>query len=142
MRSPLIQALIDEHHYPVLDDDNIDTFLQSHKDVVLFFTENPKHFPESNDVAVILPELISQFDGKLTAAVVAESAERTLHKRFAFNKWPALVFLRQGEYLGVITGVQNWADYIREFEAMLAAEPTRAPSFAIPVVTETSQGCH
>jgi len=131
MRSPHIQALLDKHQYALLTEDNVDAFLQAHDNVVLFFTEHPRHFPESNDVAVVLPQLMVEFGGQLTAAVVAEAAERLLHKRYAFNCWPALVFLRRGEYLGVITGMQNWSDFTCEFERLLAATPGQAPALAL-----------
>jgi hydrogenase-1 operon protein HyaE len=136
MRSPLLQALIDEHQYSLLTEDSVDEFLQAHDDVVLFFSENPQHFPESNDVAVILPQLMAQFGDRLIPGVVAEAAERALHKRYGFNKWPALVFLRRGDYLGVITGMQNWTEFQAEFERILAASPGKAPEFAIPVVAQ------
>lgn len=135
MRSPLIQALVDEYHYMLVTEDNIHEFLQAHENVVLLFTENPQHFPESNDVAVILPELMAQYGGRLTAAVVAGSAERALQKRYGFNRWPALVFLRHGEYLGVITGMQNWSEFGREIERILAITPGKAPLTEIPIIT-------
>ena len=141
MRSPYIQALLDEHQYALLTEDKLDDFLQVHENVVLLFTENPKHFPESNDVAVILPQLMSEFVGRLTAAVIDEAAERPLHKRYAFNRWPALVFLRRGEYLGVIAGMQNWSDFRCEFERLLASTPVQAPAFTLPIVAETTSGC-
>lgn len=141
MRSPLIQNLIDEHRYSLISADNVDGFLQEHEHVVLFFTENPKHFPESNDVAVILPELIKACGGQVVAAVVDESAERALHKRYAFNKWPALVFLRQAEYLGVITGIQNWSEFKAEFERLLAGPTSQPPGFSIPIQVEAAGSC-
>jgi hydrogenase-1 operon protein HyaE len=141
MRSPLIQNLIDEHNCELITEDNVDDFLQQHEHVVLFFTENPKHFPESNDVAVILPELIKAFDGVVVAAVVDESAERALHKRYAFSKWPVLVFLRRSEYLGVITGMQNWSEFKAEFERLLAGPVRQPPSFSIPVEVESAGNC-
>ena len=140
MRSPLIQELIDTHQYTVLTDDNMESFIVSHDDVVLFFTENPKNFPESNDVAVILPEILKQFADRLTPAVVDAELERQLHQRYAFNKWPALVFLRRGEYLGVITGMRDWSEFQYEFERVLSATPGKVPSFTIPVVVEAG-GC-
>ena len=140
MRSPLIQDLIDTHHYTVITQDNIESFTTAHDDVVLFFTEEPKNFPESNDVAVILPELLKAFAGRLTAAVVDTSVERALHQRYAFTKWPALVFLRRGEYLGVITGMRDWSEFQREFDRVLAATPGKAPAFTIPVVADAG-GC-
>jgi hydrogenase-1 operon protein HyaE len=141
-RSPLIQALIDKHHYVLVTEQNIDSFLQSHDEVVLFFTENPNHFPESNDVAVILPEIVKQYQQRLTVAVVDEQSERALQKRYAFNKWPALVFLRRGEYLGAITGMQNWSDFTGEFQRLLAATPGKASALTLPLVIDSTSGCH
>lgn len=141
-RSPLIQALIDKHHYSLVTEQNIDRLLQSHEEVVLFFTGNPKHFPESNDVAVVLPELARQYQQRLTVAVVDEQSEGALQKRYAFNKWPALVFLRRGEYLGVITGMHNWSDFTGEFQRLLAATPGKVSPITIPLVVDSNSGCH
>lgn len=141
MRSPLLQNLINEHQFPLVDVDNIDALLRSHEHVVLFFSENPKHFPESNDVAVILPELIKAFEARIVAGIVDETAERQLHKRYAFNKWPALVFLRRGEYLGVITGMQNWSEFQTEFERLLSGPVSQPPSFGIPIQVNSSNEC-
>lgn len=141
MRSPLIQNLIDVHNCELITEDNVDGFLQQHEHVVLFFTENPKHFPESNDVAVILPELIKTLDGQVVAAVVDENSERALLKRYAFNKWPALVFLRRGEYLGVITGMQNWQEFNSEFKRLLTGPISQPPNFNIPLQVESAGNC-
>ncbi len=134
MPSPLIRSLIERHGIAHLDGDTIDEFLQSHDDVVLFFTENPHQFPESNDVAVVLPELLKAFDGRLTAAVVHRDAERALQKRYGFTAWPALVFLRRGKYLGIITRVQDWNGYLSEIERLLNSAPSQPPAFKIAVV--------
>lgn len=141
MPSPLIDNMIEKYHYPVLESDSADAFIDSSDEVVLFFAENPKQYPESNDVAMILPELVKAFGGRFKAALVAQSAERSLQARYGFGTWPALVFLRRGEYLGVITQVQNWEDYLREIQRLLDAEPSKPPGFKIPVVSETTQGC-
>jgi hydrogenase-1 operon protein HyaE len=138
MRSPLIQNLIDNHSYELITEDNVDDFVQQHEHVVLFFTENPKQFPESNDVAVILPELIKTCGGQVIVGVVDESAERALSKRYAFNKWPALVFLRRGEYLGVITGMQNWQEFNSEFNRILTGPVSQPPNFNIPLQVESA----
>jgi hydrogenase-1 operon protein HyaE len=134
--------MIERYAYPVLDEGNFDDFLSSHHEVVLFFAENPKQFPESDDVAMILPELVKAFEGRLQAALISRKAERRLQSRYGFNTWPALVFLRDGEYLGVINQVQNWDDYLREIQRVLDSEPARTLNFKIPVISESSQGCH
>ena len=92
-------------------------------------------------MAMILPELVKAFGGLFKAALVAQSAERTLQARYGFRTWPALVFLRRSEYLGVITQVQNWEDYLRGIQRLLDSEPMQAPGFKIPVVSEPAHGC-
>lgn len=134
MPSPLIREMIEQHGYPLVDTDNVDAFLQAREDVVLFFTENPLHFPESDDVAVILPELMRAFAGRLEAAVVASRTERELWRRYNFSGWPSLVFLRRGQYLGAITRVQDWQVYIEKIEALLAGEPATPPAVEVPLV--------
>lgn len=141
MRSPLIQALIDKHHYTLVTTENVDDFSRSHREVLLFFTENPSHFPESNDVAVILPELAKQHNDTLAIAVVDEQSERIMQQRYAFKKWPALVFLRQGEYLGAITGMQTWSDFTLEFQRVLASTPVKTTTQQLPIIQDSNGVC-
>ena len=141
MPSALIDNMVEQHGYPVLDAESAERFIHAHHEVVLFFAENPTQYPESNDVAMILPELVKAFGGRFQAALVGQSAERSLQARYGFGTWPALVFLRGGEYLGVITQVQNWEDYLQEIQRLLDSETTRQPGFKIPVVSEAAHGC-
>lgn len=141
MPSPLINRLVDELGYPRLDSGNFEDFIRSTDYSVLFFTEEPKRFPESNDVAVILPELVKQFP-QLTPAVIAPEYEKALQGRYNFNVWPALVFLKGGRYLAAITKVQNWDVYMAEIDSILKLEPRRDPGIGIPVVMNpTTPAC-
>ena len=133
MPSPLVQRLTDELGYAGVDEDNFDAFIESTPLCVLFFTDQPKQFPESNDVAVILPELIKAFPA-LTPAVVSTSHERTLRGRYNFRAWPALVFLKEGKYLGDITKVRNWDEYTALIPDILARKPQPDPGIGTPVV--------
>jgi hydrogenase-1 operon protein HyaE len=134
MYTPLIEEMIEKHGYPVLTEESLESFQKEHKDVVLFFTENANNYPESNDVAVILPEILKKFEGKLTAAVISRESERPLQRKYRFKGDPALVFLRNGEYVGAITKVRDWLEYIDEFKAMLAKEPSAPPAFDLDKV--------
>lgn len=139
MYHPLIQKLIDERGYPEITPENHDDFVQQPGISVLFFAGDPKQHRESTDVAIILPELIQAFDGGLKPGVVAGFPKigRELQRLYGFNAWPALVFLKNGGYLGVITRVQNWAEYLETIAELITRQPSRAPGFKIPVVTET-----
>ncbi|MEZ5537511.1 MAG: hydrogenase-1 expression HyaE [Thiolinea sp.] len=134
MTSPLIERLISDHQYPQLSTVNLQDFLQTHEYSVLFFSEDPKRFPESNDVAVVLPELIKAFP-QLQAGVIDRQDEKKLQSQFGFMSWPALVFMHKEQYLGTLTGIKDWSDYLTDIPRILASEPTRPPSVGIPVVS-------
>jgi hydrogenase-1 operon protein HyaE len=129
MYTTSLSRLQTQHGMPLLDADNYDQFVYGHDTVVLFFCNDPSLFPESHDVAVILPELIQVFCNQLQGAVVDRSIERELQARFHFTSWPALVFLRGGDYLGVITGIKDWQEFGQEFARILALEPRQPPKF-------------
>lgn len=129
MYSPLIENMIETYGYPVVTEEDIDVFLDGNEQVVLFFTENANNYPESNDVAIILPELMKVFGGHLVAAVVHRESERPLQRRYRFRGYPALVFLHNGQYLGAITKVRNWTEYLDEFKDILASDVSEPPAF-------------
>jgi hydrogenase-1 operon protein HyaE len=132
VHAPIIQNMIDTYAYPVVGLDTLDDFISANPYVVLFFSELMKPVPEAADVAVILPELQEAFAGRFVVAVVAWEAQRDLQRRFRFTKYPSLVFLREGEYLGAISGVLDWADYLADVDRILAAEPSEPPPFVLP----------
>ncbi len=134
----LIDRLTEQLGYPLLDQSSFDEFIQDQPYSVLFFTEDPARFPESLDVAVILPELLKQFP-QLTPAVISREAERSLQGRYNFTVWPTLVLLKEGRYLGAISKVQDWDLYLRDIESLLQREPTRNPGIGIPVVVNPQQ---
>lgn len=136
MSSTLLERLAGKLERAPLDVAGHDAFVAESGECVLFFTEDPKRFPESNDVAVILPELMKAFAGRFRAAVVGREAEKTLQQRYGFSTWPSLVFLRDGAYLGALSGVRNWGEFVQEIAAILARAPERPPSIGVAVVAE------
>lgn len=133
MPSVLINNMIEQYGYPRLDLESFDDYINNQEECVLFFTEDPARFPESNDVAMILPELVNEYGSRFAAAVIEPGAQRELQTRYGFNEWPALVFLRNGKYLGTITRVRDWIDYLKMINDILTSEPGIAPGFAVPV---------
>jgi len=123
-RHPLIERLVTQLGMPEVCAGNADAFLAAPGDAVLFFTENPAQHPETLDVAVILPEIVAAFRGRLRAAVVSRDSERELQQRFGFARWPALVFARGGEYVGAITSIRDWDFYLARVQELLDS-PTR-----------------
>ena len=137
MGHPLIDRLVNELGYALVTPENHDAFVAEPGMNVLFFPGDPKTVRDATDVAVVLPELIQVFDHQLRPGVVTDSRGfgRELQKHYGFAAYPALVFVRGGEYVGAITRIQNWSDYLEEVAELLVAPPRRPPGFSIPVVT-------
>jgi len=121
MNHPLFERLV-TLGYPRLDADNFESRVQAQAFSVLFLSEDPNRFPESLDVAVILPELVKAFP-QLSPALIDRSFERTLQERYGFSVWPALVFLKEGRYLGTLSRILNWQEYLEQIPQILAREP-------------------
>ncbi|MCB1477480.1 MAG: hydrogenase-1 expression HyaE [Tepidamorphaceae bacterium] len=130
--SPLLQSIVEKHGYTVVDEESLAAFAAANEHVVLFFAGDAERLGESNDVAVILPELHAVFRDVLVPAVVSREAERGLQRRYRFNAFPALVFLRDGQYLGTIQRVLDWGDYLREIPEILGRTPSEPPPFKLP----------
>ncbi|HHI71852.1 MAG TPA: hydrogenase-1 expression HyaE [Rhodobacteraceae bacterium] len=132
MFSPLMQQIITREGLPVLSAETLDGFAQDAGDMVLMVGGDWKRHVEVNDLAVILPELLKAAGGQLTGAVLDRASEREIQTRFRFNRYPVLIFLRDGQYLGRIQKVLDWADYIAEINAILARAPSDPPPYEFP----------
>ncbi len=138
MPSPLIRALTERHALPVLDAGTVDAFLAPGADApahaVLFFTGDPALRTEAADVAVVLPELLAAFAGRLRAGVIARPAEPVLAPRFRVVVLPSLVITRGADPVGVLPRVRDWPDYLVRITACLAPDAPVLPPAARPDV--------
>ena len=145
---PLLAQLVTKHQAQWLDFENIDAWLaQQQGDQVLLFAGDPVRFPESIDVAVVLPELqrVCAAAGRVfgMAVAVPQYAE-ALAKKFGSQRWPTLMFFRSGNYVTTVSGMHDWNDYLHLVAQALDAPISRAPTIGIPVVSSnaTSSHCH
>ncbi|NBC35229.1 hydrogenase-1 expression HyaE [Novosphingobium sp. FSY-8] len=128
--SPLLARVMADNAYQIVDEAALDA--AEAPLVMLLLAGDWWRLAESDDVAAILPELDKAMGGHVAVMVGARAAERALQKRFRFNAFPALVFLRNGEWLGTLEGIRDWADYMREIPQILTREPGAPPPFRIP----------
>ncbi|MDK1389471.1 hydrogenase accessory protein [Sinorhizobium sp. 8-89] len=142
MPSAVVRALSERVRLPVVDETNIDVFLASTTgepvNAVLFFTGDPSQRPEVDDVAVILPELLRLFRGRLRGAVVRRTAEDKLKTRFNVVVMPSLVVTWRDQLVGVLGNVRDWSEYIEKIGACLAPDapvvvPSGGPQVVMPV---------
>lgn len=132
VHSPLFASIITRHGLHVADEVGLDDLAREHEHIMLVLAGDAERLAESDDVAVIVPELAKAFAGILTVVVATRDSERALQRRFRFQAFPALVFLRDGQYLGAMTRVHDWADYLREIPDILGRQPSDPPPFKLP----------
>ncbi len=138
---PLLEQLVSRHGLAVVDADSIDGFVDAPGDTLLVFTEDPARYRETLDLAVIAPEIVRAFPGRFRTAVLYPADARRVAPRFGFSRWPALVLLRDGAYVGAVDGLRGWDEYLEETQRLLETEPTRAPSVGIAVRSAGQPGC-
>lgn len=131
----LLERLTTELDYPLLTDDaGLKAFATGQQNAVVFLPASPQRYPETLDVAVVLPELVKAFGGRLTPALAETDYAAALAATYGVTAWPALLLLRHGEYLGVITRMRDWDVYLHKINELLASSPVKAPGIGIPVV--------
>jgi hydrogenase-1 operon protein HyaE len=65
--------------------------------------------------------------------VLLPEAARAIAVRYGFRRWPALVVLDGGGYVGAIDGLRNWDEYLNDIALLANAPVTRPPSVGIAV---------
>ncbi|NMM27152.1 MAG: hydrogenase [Glaciimonas sp.] len=139
----LMQRLVAEFDAVWVKNEQQNAFLSMAGGCVLFIAGDPVRFPECLDVAVVLPELQRFFPSRFRIAVAERDSEDGLAKRYGVTRRPALVFLRDGQYVTTVSGMLDWDDYIKEVAQALALPTSRVPGIGIPVVSSTTgSSCH
>ena len=109
---------------------------------MVVFIEDPNRMKETMDALVIAPELAKSCGLIEHKAVVGPPNARRLAVTYGFKRWPALVFFRDGKYLGAVDGLRLWADLVREADEIMHSEPHYPPSVGIPVfLAQHATGC-
>ncbi|WP_342616683.1 thioredoxin domain-containing protein [Rhodoferax sp. GW822-FHT02A01] len=141
--SPLIERLVTHHGGTWVDETNIDAWSAQGGDCVVLFAGDPVQFPMGLDVAVVLPELRSALKQNFRIGAVQRDNEAALARRYGSQRWPTLMFLRDGQYVTTLSGMHDWEDFVREMQTALAQAPSRAPTIGIPVVNgNAASSCH
>lgn len=150
MKSPSIERLHERfdvlqarHGYRLLDADRFAGFAQTPGTTLILFADDPAKVPETWDLTIILPEALLCLEAEVRVGLLPPSAARSLAARYGIRIWPALLALRDGQYLGTIEGLKDWSAYVRLLPELLAAEPSRPPGIGIPVMNaDAVSHCH
>jgi hydrogenase-1 operon protein HyaE len=142
--APLVQRLARDFGATWVDDTTVADWTARGGDRAVLLAGDPVRFPEGVDVAAVLPELMKAFANRFAVAVVPRDREDAVARRYGSQRWPTLLFFRDGQYVTAIAGMQDWDVYLAGVAAALALPATRAPTLGIPVVSQTGTGnaCH
>jgi hydrogenase-1 operon protein HyaE len=134
MPSALVRALSERMNLPIVDETSIDAFLAADpaeaEHAIIFFTGDPAQRGETNDVAVVLPEILQTFQGRLRGGVVRRGSEDKLKSRFHVVVMPSLVVMRGSEIMGILPKVRDWSEYMEKIDIWLrpGTEPMKPPA--------------
>lgn len=143
--APLVQRLARDFGATWVDETSVAEWTACGGDRVVLLAGDPVRFPEGVDVAAVLPELMKSFPNRFQVAVVPRDSEDAVAKRYGSQRWPTLLFFRDGQYVTAIAGMQDWDVYLSGVAAALSMPPSRPPTIGIPVVSQTGgagSSCH
>ena len=143
--APLVQRLAREFGATCVDEQTVAGWTAGGGDRVVLLAGDPVRFPEGVDVAAVLPELMKAFPKRFAVAVVPQGSEDAVARRYGSQRWPTLLFFRDGQYVTAIAGMQDWDVYVSGVAAALAMPPSRPPTIGIPIVSQTGgagSSCH
>ena len=130
---PLVAELASRHGFALLEAHAFDAWAAAPGRALVVFTEDPVRYKETLDLAVIAPQIVRAFPGVFRAGVLLPEAARAIAVRYGFRRWPALVVLDGGGYVGAIDGLRNWDEYLRDVAGLATAPATRPPTVGIAV---------
>ena len=128
---PLVAKLTAERGMPLLAEDDAAALATAGGEWLIFLPGHGQNHAETADVAVILPELLGVFRGRLKAAVAGPALEKLLRRRLDGIALPALVAVRGHELLGSVSRVQDWHDYIETIRGLFDGNRIAAGTTAI-----------
>jgi hydrogenase-1 operon protein HyaE len=120
--SELLEALAAHPACEVLRKADLDDFLGCNPRALLFFTGDVAARPEGLDVAVVVRELATGYQGRLRIGVVDRRDEAGLMARFGVVVTPAVVYLRDGQPTELVARMRDWPVFAQAAERLLAAD--------------------
>ncbi|WP_085034832.1 hydrogenase accessory protein [Ensifer aridi] len=141
MPSILVRA-VSERVLSVVDETNIDGRVvrsSGEPDPGLVFTGNPARRPETEDVAVVRPELPQFSRSRLRGSLVRRKAEGKLKARLNVVV-PILTVMGRERPAGAPGNVRGWSEYVEIFGAWLSCVGSVKAPLDGPKVETTHAG--
>jgi hydrogenase-1 operon protein HyaE len=141
-RHPLFERLTTKFRYVAPTAEGFDAFIARPGHLLLFFADDPERIKETLDLAVILPEVAGAFRGRFEVGVLLPAVANAIAPRYGVRRWPALVMLREGEYVGAIEGIREWEDYRFQVMRLLEIEPSEPRKPPVPRASPATADPH
>jgi hydrogenase-1 operon protein HyaE len=117
--SGVIDALAAHPSCEVLRKQDVDEFLARNLRALLFFIGDRG---EGLDVAVVVRELATSYQGMLRVGIVDQRDETALMTRFGVVVMPAVVFVRDGEPVELVARMRDWPVFSQAADRLLDDE--------------------
>jgi hydrogenase-1 operon protein HyaE len=124
--SEILDSLVAHPACDVLRKADVDDFLARNPRALLFFTGDVNARPEGLDVAVVVRELATGYQGRLRVGLIDRRDEAALMARFGVVVTPAVACMRDGEPAELVARMRDWPVFAQACERLLApagAEP-------------------
>jgi hydrogenase-1 operon protein HyaE len=118
--SDALQALATHPACDVIRKADIDDFLERNPRALLFFTGDVNARPEGRDVAVVVRELATGYQGRLRVGLVDRRDEAALMARFGVVVTPAVVYLRDAQPAELVARMRDWPVFAQAADRLLA----------------------
>ena len=119
--SDLIEALAAHPASEVVRRATLQEFLSRHPRTLLFFTGDVVQRPEGLDVAIVVRELLRQYDGRLALGLVDRRDETSLMAKTGVVVLPAVAFVADGRTVDVVARMRDWNAFAQAAERLFAS---------------------
>lgn len=116
----VLEALASHPACDVLRKADVDDFLGRNPRALLFFTGDVAARPEGLDVAVVVRELATGYQGRLRVGLVDRRDEATLMAKFGVVVTPAVVYMRDGQPAELVARMRDWPVFAQAADRLLA----------------------
>lgn len=98
---------------------------------LVLLTGNPQRVRESNDAAVIFPDLVravSEATGctLLAGFLTPDQETDVVRAELGVLSYPCVVAYRDGSFAGVVPGMKAWSDFVSQVSSFFAAPTAQA----------------
>jgi hydrogenase-1 operon protein HyaE len=115
----VLEALATHPACDVLRKADLDDFLGRNPRALLFFSGDVAARPEGLDVAVVIRELATGYQGRLRVGLVDRRDEAVLMARFGVVVTPAVLYMRDGQPAEVVARMRDWPVFAQAADRLL-----------------------